>query len=496
MDKPVPFVSKVKVIKPDEFEAFGISEASIATSAKTLLPADFDFSANPDILPIVFNLAVVNEFNENGDGMDSEVAIACVKKFKNKPINIEHIKPEIVGHIVNASLSDGEFDFSDNDLESFRGRTDTFYITAAAVIYRSVFPNLAAQIIECSDENSENYQEISASWEVAYKKFKIAVGSRKLEECRVADREEAMQLKKFVKGFGGKGVNKDGEYVGRLISGDDVLGLGAAMTLNPAAKVKGVYAMENLSEEIYAEKNSPNTKKDVRDREFKKFLDMDAEQFKQLMEGLTESIASVLKKDSDAKSVGEIVAQTLTEHNSSWTSKIEAERKAKQDLEAKVEELTNSFASAQGELNTMKQQVAAQAAAQVFNDRMNFLDSEYEFSEKESELIANEVKQLSTEEASFESYKEKVSILFSHKSKASIAKAEEEIKAKVEEEVAKRLTSNASVAVETTETVEEEVELETTEEASASVSNNNADAAHNESLVEKLKKNFKVEVEN
>ena len=180
MDKPVEVFSKIRIIKPEEFEGFGISEASINSTAKTLMPEGFDASANPDILPVVFNLAVVNEFNANGDGIDSAGAIGCVANFKNKPINIEHKKSEIVGHITNASLSKEEFDFSDNDIESFADEKDVFYINAAGFIYRHIFPDLVEQIVECSNVDSEVYQEISASWELGSKRFKVATGSKLL----------------------------------------------------------------------------------------------------------------------------------------------------------------------------------------------------------------------------------------------------------------------------------------------------------------------------
>ena len=84
------FEGKIREIKEEEFEAFGLSEGSIAEAAQSLLPEDFDPEQNIDVLPVVFNLAKVNEFNKNGDGIDSKTAVAAVKRFINKPINIEH----------------------------------------------------------------------------------------------------------------------------------------------------------------------------------------------------------------------------------------------------------------------------------------------------------------------------------------------------------------------------------------------------------------------
>ena len=98
---------------------FGLSQANIQEAAESLLPEGFDPDQNIDVLPVVFNLAKVNEFNKNGDGIDAKTAIAAIKRFINKPINIEHKKDKIVGHMINASFSEREFDFKNNDIESY-----------------------------------------------------------------------------------------------------------------------------------------------------------------------------------------------------------------------------------------------------------------------------------------------------------------------------------------------------------------------------------------
>ena len=64
------FEGKVREIKDEEFEAFGLSQANIQEAAESLLPEGFDPDQNIDVLPVVFNLAKVNEFNKNGDGID------------------------------------------------------------------------------------------------------------------------------------------------------------------------------------------------------------------------------------------------------------------------------------------------------------------------------------------------------------------------------------------------------------------------------------------
>jgi hypothetical protein len=495
------FNCKIKALKQEDFDKFGVSEGSIAEAAKSLMPEGFDPSENIDVLPVVFNLAVVNEFNKNGDGIDTETAIAAVKRFINKPINIEHKKHKIVGHIINASFSEAEFDFKDYDVASYAGKTEPFFINAAGLIYRNIFPELANAVEQAAEEDSEEYQSISTSWELAFKNYKVVYGSNRLDECEVMEGAQAEAMKQYVKGFGGKGTDKEGVPVHRLIYGE-TYPLGAALTYNPAARVKGVYLMKNNidnSEEINdnqdikkSQKISLNSEKDVKTDKFDIF-DMDTEQFEQLMTKVAESVASVVKKDDQASSIGEIMRDALSEHSETWKSKVQLEAEARQRAEADLAELKASFEVIQSELSTIKAEVQAQAAVELFNARMNFLDSTYTFSQAELEYVVAELKSVEASDEAFETFKGKLSVLFAHKSKEAIAAQEEAIKSRIEEAVASKLQESVASTEKTSEQVaEEELEVEKTSEAS--IPNNNGDASEKISLISKLKENFIVEV--
>ena len=82
-----------------------ISKASL-DNLKSLIPQGIDYKQNIDLIGVSFNAAVVNMFNKNGDGMDTETALAFTKNFLHKPTNIEHNKQKIVGHIASAGFSD------------------------------------------------------------------------------------------------------------------------------------------------------------------------------------------------------------------------------------------------------------------------------------------------------------------------------------------------------------------------------------------------------
>jgi len=498
------FDCNIKALKEADYDKFGVSEGSIAEAAKSLLPEDFDPSQNVDVLPVVFNLALVNEFNKNGDGIDSETAVAAVKRFINKPINIEHKKHKIVGHMINASFSVDEYDFKDNDIEAYANKKEPFYINAAGLIYRNIFPELAEAIEVAAKEENEEYQSIATSWELAFKNYKVVYGSNRLDECEVAEGSEADSMKKYVKGFGGKGVDENGTPVHRLIHGE-TYPLGAALTYKPAARVKGVYTSEPNKKENKVDnslakqdninnKNSLNTEKTVTNTKFDIF-DMDKEQFEQLMTQVAESVASVVKKDDQAASIGEIMRDALTDHSENWKSKVQLEAEAREKAEADLAELKASFEAVQSELSSLKSEVEAQAAVELFNSRMNFIDSTYELTEAELKLVVDELKVVEASEEAFDVFKEKLSILFASKTKEAIAAKEDEIKARIEEAIASKIQEE-EVSQEQEEVIasEDELEVEASEESEAAIPNNNAEASEQISLVEKLKANFDIEV--
>ena len=99
-------------------------------------------------------------------------------------------------------------------------------------------------------------------------------------------------------------------------------------------------------------------------------------------------------------------------------------------------------------------------------------------------------------EKDFDSYKEKLEIIFAHKLNKNIEAQEVEIKARIDEAVASREEGDdPKEVIANKEESDEELEIEG-DEAGASLPNNNAEASKQISFVERLKRNFSVEVAN
>ena len=216
-----------------------ISKASLETLAP-LVPCEIDYESNLDLLGVAFNAAVVNKFNKNGDGMDTATAVEYTNNFIHKPTNIEHDKQKIVGHIAAAGYSE----FGSNRLlteEQAKTTTEPFNIALGAVLYRTVNENFTTLVEKSLDPDDGAFQKVSASWEVGFNDYVLAVGGDVLSDARIIDDpDEILELQGFLRSYGGNGTTDEGESVYRLIMGD-IYPLGIAYTLNPAADVIGLY---------------------------------------------------------------------------------------------------------------------------------------------------------------------------------------------------------------------------------------------------------------
>ena len=116
-----------------EIAGLDISQANIE-NLRGLIPNSVNLEKNIDLMGVAFNAAVVNEFNKNGDGINTKTAIEAVQQFVHKPTNIEHNKKKIVGHIVNAGFSD--YSNSEILLNVNKAETNPFNIALGAVVYK------------------------------------------------------------------------------------------------------------------------------------------------------------------------------------------------------------------------------------------------------------------------------------------------------------------------------------------------------------------------
>lgn len=487
----------------EEIAGINVSKANIE-NLRSLIPNSVDLEKNIDLMGVAFNAAVVNEFNKNGDGIDTKTAIDSVQQFIHKPTNIEHNKKKVVGHIVNAGFSD----YSDSTLlvNVDENETNPFNIALGAVVYKTVDKEFFDLLEKSTDPENKMHNTISASWEIGFSEYQIAVGSKNLKDAEIiSDPKKVDEMKGMLRGFGGKGVTEDGKPIYRLITGK-VYPLGIGFTMKPAANVKGVISNEykkeeNLKEdsdkaqaarlEKISDKISQNLKNTVNNT---KIMDLET-----LLSELKDSLAEKKFSEEAVAGMTSTFAEAIKQKDDEYKASLEAAEQekaeiasAKEELQASVEAIKEELKAAQERIESFEAEKKAEEAVARFNARMEEIDSIYDLEESDSSFIAEKIKGLDDTEESFASFKDELAVFWASKNKEAKAKQEEAIAARVEAEIEKRLnTAEASEATEAKEeAVAEEVDveeaLENAEATEEALPNNNEAQASKTTLKEKF----------
>lgn len=509
-------------------QRWGISEASL-DNLRPLLPPEVDLSKNIDLLGVAFNGAVVNRFNKNGDGIDTDTAIAIKDYFINKPTNIEHNKQNIVGHIISASFSS----FGENELitdEMVRGSEGPFNIALGALVYKVVNPAFA-RMLEQTGAGEEFENVVSASWEIGFNDYYIAVGSKDLSEAEViTEKSQIKELSKYLKAYDGDGEMDDGTIVNRLVVGE-IYPLGIGFTANPAADVEGVIVenekrvkikpdeiseapqaaqekievcnCENYIKNAAAEKNSSLFETETVNKE--NALTMDTKDLLEKIEGmLSEKVGDSQHVEEAAASVSKVMMEAIKQKDEQWQADREAKdallteaAQAQESLATELEEVKQTLADTQSQLEELAEAKRLREAKDLFNQRMASVTEGFELGEEDLKIVASEVSELPAEEEAFSSYQEKLAVMWSHKTKAFIEEQEKQFAEKLNEAVEEKLAElNESTASETQaseETVEEILD-NAEEESTAALLNNNEEASAEEaSLREQFSQAFSKE---
>jgi hypothetical protein len=480
-----------------------ISKANIE-NLRSLIPSSVDLDKNIDLMGVAFNAVPVNEFNKNGDGMSTKTAIDSVQQFVHKPTNIEHDKKKIVGHIVSAAFSD--YNDSSVLVNVDENEKNPFNIALGAVIYKTVDKDFFDTLRKSTDQKSKTRNTVSASWEVGFSEYKIAVGSKNLKEAEViSDPKQIMEMKGMLKAFGGKGVMDDGTPIYRLIVGD-VYPLGIGFTMKPAANVKGIIS-NDFKPEDKKDISPPNSDK-VQAEQLEKINDKISQNLKNTVNNTNimdiENLLTELKSDLQEKKFSQeaiagmtsTFAEAIKKKDEEYKASLESAEsekaeiaKANEDLKASVDSIKEELKAAQERIAEFEATKLAEEAVARFNSRMEEIDSLYDLEESDSSFIAEKIKGLDASDEAYASFKDELAVFWSSKNKEAKAKIEEEIQAKIDAEVEKRLTSETAEASEDSkEDVQVDVEeaLANAEQTTTEIPNNNEAQASAKTFKEKF----------
>ena len=513
----------VRVFSPS-FEDVNLAKAGI-DSLKPFLDTSIDLEKNYDLIGVAFNAFVVNRVNKNDQVISTDVALSAVENFKFKPMNIEHKRKNVVGLITNYGFSEFGTD-KPLTLEEVKDKKDPFNVVLSGFVWRVVDDYFANKLEVSSDPSSEDYLAISTSWEMGFKDFSIAKGSKNLNEAMIiSEPSEVEKLKASLLHFGGNGSDEDGQKIYLNLTGE-VLPLGIGFTERPAADVKGVkvagsddlIAKKELNEIKIESSSSHPKEKDVKsiiylenseDRE--QLAASSADENKQNINNENTEKNMIIKSIKDLtedslKNVSASDVKALFEEEIKKASeKFLEEKKQKEDaiaeieqaktaLEQKLSEVSELSSKLQSELDQIKEQAAAKEKEESFQNRMTTLDEEFELSDEEREVIGSQIKDL--DQDGFEKWYNAFNVFAKGKSKKFMAEMKEKADKEAADKAAK--ASAEKEIVEANEVVEKEkLEKEAAEALEQAKANESAlpnnGASSSETLREKFAKAFNSE---
>ena len=366
-----------------------------------------DIEKNYDLLPVAFQGFNVNLFNKNDDGVDSAGAVASYKTFIGKPINREHDRQNTVGYIISATLTELN---SNKELteEQALAMTEPFNVTFGGVLWRLVDEGITEKVEESQDPDSPFYGKVFASFEVGFDDREV-VGikdGRNLEDGVVLDKSEYAPALRCLGGTGAK----DGYRLFNLVKGE-LLGLGAALTTNPAAFVEPIATInpedetedevEEIPEEATAdiievkpqtiETSVPKPQKSVKERKSMKISKI---------EDLTDGVMGEIKASDVRTFLDEKVQEFAVKYQKdkeTQDQELVAAKKAKEDLAAEHEALKVKTEKMEADLAQIKAEATAKENQEKLNARMTSLEEIYELAAEDIQILTKKVAGLSDE---------------------------------------------------------------------------------------------------
>jgi len=461
---------------------------------KQYLPKNIDLDVNRDLMGVAFDAFVVNRGNKNGHIISTDVALAMVENFINKPFNIEHNRKVVVGVCTGYGFS--EFGSSKPlTLEEVKAMKDPFNVVLSGYVWKIVNPEFAAELVDSSDPSSDQYLSVSASWELGFNEFNVAKGSKNLAEATIIeDEDKIVELKDRLKVFGGNGVTEDGEIVLLNLQGS-VLPLGIGFTNTPAAEVSGVVIsydkpQDNIKAEEMKDAKYACAKCGYKGIKAETCPECGCEDYTEMEDDKNELESSEIKmnkksvqegnknvknnmqlknidditddsiKEVAASAVREFISNRIAELAQEWKSKVEEKETALKAAEDQINNLKNDLDSIKNdsekvkeEFNKLQEDLKAKEIEANFQRRMALLDEEFDLTDEDRTIIAEDLNAIENDEQFEKWYKKFSTFAAAKKKSAKVVKQEamkegEPAKKEMKEEKAAEVVASEEKTVE------------------------------------------------
>ncbi len=429
---------------------------------KEYLPKNVDLDINRDLMGVAFDAFVVNRGNKNGHIISTDVALAMVENFINKPFNIEHNRKVVVGVCTGFGFS--EFGSSKPlTFEEVKARKDPFNVVLSGYVWKIVNPEFSSELIESSDPSSNKYLSVSASWELGFNEFNVAKGNKNLADATIVEKEEdIVELKDRLKVFGGNGFTEDGEMVLLNLQGS-VLPLGIGFTNTPAAEVSGIvisYDKPQTEETVKAEDEKyacakcgykgmeSETCPECGSEDYEEMEEDDMEEDdevksseiktnKKSVQKQNKNVKNIMQlknidditedsiKEVAASEVREFISNRIADLAKEWQSKVEEKETALKAAEDQISTLKTDLEAIKADSEKVKEEftkiqedLKAKEIEANFQRRMASLDEEFDLTDEDRSIIAEDLNAIENDEQ-FEKWYKKFSTFAAAKKKSA-----------------------------------------------------------------------------
>jgi hypothetical protein len=202
-------------------------------------------------------------------------------------------------------------------------------------------------------------------------------------------------------------------------------------------------------------------------------------------------------KELSASAISDFIEDELKEASEKYLEEkqeiqksLDATKEEAKSLTEDSEKTKEELAKVKVALDGLEAEKVEREAEEAFNLHMATLDEEYELNDEDREVIASDIKDMN--EAAFEDYRKKVSVLLRDKNKKAIEAAQATVEEKTEtaeEEAKADTTEKVEESKEAEETVDEVLDSAETDAAEMPVST----TAEEPTVYEKYKKAFSPE---
>lgn len=142
----------------------------------SIIPNTIDLATNCDLVAATLNAAVGNISNKNFDCVSNATLVSIAPNFLWKFVDVEHDSNKCIGVICSYGFSEFGTNKLISEEEALISMAPVNLSLGVLIWGRALSESYLNTLINSQDTEDDNYSSLSASWEIEFKDYDIAVG--------------------------------------------------------------------------------------------------------------------------------------------------------------------------------------------------------------------------------------------------------------------------------------------------------------------------------